>query len=179
MVPDGERADYACCPRSERVLHEILPQQFGVCAVDRRSLIHESLARSARPVKRPEPGEGRLAAAIASLDDVTMRGVLESAPDAIVVVDERGRIILVNAQTEILFGYSRNELLGNDIELLVPEGARESHRLHRDRYHAAAIRRPMGSGIELHGRRKDGRAFPVEISLSPVETSQGTLIASA
>ena len=107
------------------------------------------------------------------------RALLESAPDAMVIVDQSGTILIVNAQTEKLFGYPRDELLGKPVEELVPKRYRGRHHAHRDGYFRQPKARSMGSDLELLGLRRDGSEFPVEISLSPLETEEGILISSA
>jgi PAS domain S-box-containing protein len=108
----------------------------------------------------------------------TLHNLLESLPDAVAVIDDQGAIVLVNQQTERLFGYRRDELLGRSIELLVPERYRHAHVAQRQRYFSRPRSRPMGAGARLSGRRKDGTEFPVEISLSPLQTEQGVFATS-
>ncbi len=106
------------------------------------------------------------------------RHLLESAPDAMIIVDEKGRIAIANDQAEKMFGYSRDELVGAYIEKLLPAHARARHVGHRQQYAANPHVRPMGIDMELHGRRADGTEFPVEISLSPVKSSSGAFVSS-
>ena len=99
--------------------------------------------------------------------------LLESASQGIISIDRHGRIVLVNRRAEEMFGYTREELLGARIEILLPENRRAGHSKERDEYFARPRIRPMGIGMDLAGRRKDGGEFPVEVSLSNIETEEG------
>src|SRR5207249_4673095 len=107
--------------------------------------------------------------------EARFRGLLEAARDAIVGVGADGRIAMGNAQAERLFGYRRDELVGQPVEMLVPYGVRNVHPGHRDRYFADPEPRPMGAGMQLAARRRYGTEFPAEISLSALETEDGLL----
>ncbi|HEY5985241.1 MAG TPA: ATP-binding protein [Streptosporangiaceae bacterium] len=113
------------------------------------------------------------------LDDRVLVGILEAAPDAMVCVAADGRMVLVNAQTERTFGFPREQLVGQSVELLVPEADRAVHRRYRTRYVTHPSTRPMGIGMRLTGRRSDGTTFPAEISLSTADTSDGRLTIAA
>jgi PAS domain S-box-containing protein len=111
--------------------------------------------------------------------DGIFRQLLDAAPDAVVVVDTPGRIVFANTQTERLFDYAPGSLLGEAVEVLVPDSLRAQHIQQRTRYAEAPRTRPMGSGLELSGRKRDGTTFPIEISLSPVQTAGGKLISAS
>ena len=111
-----------------------------------------------------------------SFSDAVAWAVVENAPDGIVAVDDDGRIVVANDRVEALFGYDRAELLGQPVELLLPTALRAGHEAHRQRYEAEPHTRPMGEGLQLVGRHRDGSQLPVEISLSPVTTDEGRLV---
>jgi two-component system cell cycle sensor histidine kinase/response regulator CckA len=107
------------------------------------------------------------------------RELLESTPDAMVIVNEAGEIVLINSQTEKLFGYGREDLLGHSVERLIPARFQDRYLDHRAAYLSDPRVRPMGAGLELYAIRKDGQEFPVEISLSPLKTAEGVLVTAA
>ena len=142
--------------------------------------------------------EGRVAWIVHSVTDVTglvrrqeaarrhaevaeqhFRDLFELAPDPILITDASGTIVRLNRQAEEQFGYTREELISRSIDVLVPEHARDRHAAHRDHYFAQALTRPMGVGLELSARRKDGSDFPVEISLSPLEQPDGSILVTS
>ncbi len=108
----------------------------------------------------------------------TLPVLLDTAPDSIVVVNSDGHIVLANARVENMFGYSQEELLGQPIEILLPERFRKIHPQHHEGYFAAPHIRPMGTGLDLVGRRKDGSEFPVDVTLGPLKTEEGLLVIS-
>ncbi len=165
----------------------VIPRPGGKSAVDVEIRIASRnpngwmLAVIGRPVEEEkEPVEGTNEAHLAATPRVSVREagedrfreLLEAAPDAIIEVDKQGRIVLLNAVTEKLFGYSREELLGINVDSLIPAAASGRHAAHRAAYWSNPQTRPMGHGLTLVAVRKDGSEFPVEISLSPVKSGK-------
>lgn len=128
---------------------------------------------------RASTGEFKTAQRELAAGGERFRLVVEASPSGIIMVDRDGRIVLVNAQTERLFGYAREELLGQPVDLLVPDRAREGHAGQRAAFFAAPGTRPMGAGRDLFARRKDGSEFPVEIGLNPIQTEEGLMVLGA
>lgn len=150
-------------------------QEVEILEINRDITAQKRVEEELRAVNRDR------AARIAELQkaEQRFRALLESAPDAMVIVNGSGQIVLVNEQTEKQFGYRKVELLGNNVDMLVPERLRNRHPGHRSLYVSKRRVRPMGKGLELFGLRKTGEEFPVEISLSPIETAEGVLISSS
>jgi PAS domain S-box-containing protein len=138
----------------------------------------ESLSQAVRALEH-EVHERRRAEQELRESEVRMRGLLEAAPDAMVVVDATGTITEISAQVRKVFGYARNELIGQSVELLVPEAFRRDHARHRRGFSGDPRTRAMGEGLELHALRRDGTEFPVEISLSPVRSDEELLVMAA
>jgi PAS domain S-box-containing protein len=124
------------------------------------------------------PAEYEHALQLSAAADAKFRGLLEAAPDCVVIVTPEGTMQMVNRQTEVLFGYPREQLLGQPVEMLMPERFRGRHYTHRSNYAHDPHTRPMGIGLELFGRRKDGSEFPVEISLSPMNSEGEAVVIS-
>ena len=113
------------------------------------------------------------------LPENNMRALLNSAPDATVIVDEDGHIVFANMQVSVVFGYEPDALIGSAVEVLLPDRFRATHGAYRSAFVRSPQVRPMGSDLELFGRHQDGSEFPIEISLSPLRTDAGLLVSSA
>jgi PAS domain S-box-containing protein len=171
----AKQAKRASDPRTHRDARSAERSRPSACALGHaaRAPIVPS-GRAADPARRitlmPDVSAGVLE---------LFRALIDAMPDAIVVVDHSSTIVLVNVQTERLFGYTRDELLGKPVDILVPARSRNAHKGHRAAYFRTASVRPMGSDMGLYAARRDGQEFPVEISLSPLDSHTGTLVICA
>ena len=171
---EGLAADEA-----EAILEQLAGPKLSASSPPLSNKMLESSADGGKQREAHRPPTSPMSPAPA-LTAAALLGLLEAIPDALVIADAAGRIVLVNAQTELMFGYRRDELIGQPIELLVPAHLRDGHVARRDAYIADPHVRPMGQGLEpLTGLRKDGHEVPVEISLSPLRTPEGLLIVSS
>jgi len=182
LMPDEFRKQHEKYRKAYRKAPRARPMLSGLDLYGRRKDGSEFRAEIAlTPIKTKE---GILVASTvrevnaADESDAYFRTMLESAPDAMIIVDDRGKVAIVNARAEDMFGYGRDELLGHRVEMLLPERLRVDHKASRRTFTAAPEVRPMGPGLDLVGLRKDGSEFPVEISLSPVMTSSGAFVSS-
>jgi PAS domain S-box-containing protein len=147
-----------------------------------RALHADMIRNTLKPVPSPpsdQDGASTALSARAVAEVLLSSDLLEALPDAIVAVDREGTILQVNSQVQELFGYSRTDLIGKKVELLVPERSRSEHHHHRELFAAMPKIRRMGAGLDLHGRRRNGSEFPVEISLSPVPIGEEIIVLSA
>ncbi len=156
--------------KNGKIPHPIDPIQKVLCLKKKKL----KKVKNQKPVKARQPKAGGSRG-----QEALLRGLLEAAPDAMVIVGIDGKIMLVNAQAEGLFNYRREELIGKPIEALIPTRFRAHHPDHRNHYFHSPKSRPMGAGLDLYAQRKDGSEFPAEISLSPIETDYGRFAIAA
>ncbi len=182
LIPEAQRERHVRLRDAYADLPHARPLLSGLELSARRKNGEEFRAEIALTPVQTDDG-GLIASTIREIDIVSgseayFRTLLETAPDAMIIVDSQGAMTVVNSQTESMFGYTREELLGQHIEKLLPLRLHQIHRLHREGYIADPEVRPMGQGRELLGLRSNGEEFPVEISLSPVETEAGRFVSS-
>lgn len=176
-VPSGATLTLRWVRKDGRI---VWTEQRSVLLYDEMGIL-TGISGIVRDVTTQKTAEAEQAQALsqARAAEARFRGLLEAAPDAIVISDSHGRIVYVNQQAELLFGYARDALLGQSVEILIPERFRLQHVEHRATYAAAPRTRPMGVGLDLYGRHKDGHEIPLEISLSPLEVDGALLVIAA
>jgi len=155
---------------NQRLTHEVEQRKRAESILEDRVTERTARLRSANQQLEQEADARRMSEKATATSDRMFKRLVQSAPDAVVMADSDGRIVLTNKQTESLFGYDASEMLGHPVEMLIPDPVRQVHTAHRQEYIARPQLRPMGAGRDLHGSRKDGTLFPVSISLSPVES---------
>jgi len=172
----GERIDNFATSRRHKNGHRVFVSLslYPIRGDDGRILGIAKIARDISAHLRNQEEQAQTKSEL--LAERKYRQLIEHAPDAIIEVDAAGRILIANPRAEAIFGYSREELMGASVDLLLPSAARERHAGHRAGFAKANRTRPMGEGLELNAVRKDGSEFPVEISLSPIQTDNGTLV---
>lgn len=174
ITPDGHALGaLAVMDRNPRKLRP--EQEEALRALSRQVITQLELRRNTINIEKLL-GERTRAEQTLRESEQKFRGLIESAPDAIVIVNVEGKIDLVNARAEKMFGYTRNEMIGMTVDNLLPDSLRELHIAHRQSYIAAPHVRSMGADLNIIGRRRDGTDFPIEVSLSPMETGNGMLI---
>ncbi len=182
LIPDQQRAhhrklraEYQASPRGR-------PMVSGLELYGRRK--DGEVFRAEIALNPIETSEGLIVTSTirrideADISEAYFRMLLESAPDAMIIIDEQGKIAIANAQAEEMFGYGRHQMLGQPVEMLLPERLRDAHVGHRQGFATEPRLRPMGPGLDLVARRQDGSEFPVEISLSPVRSADGHFVSS-
>jgi PAS domain S-box-containing protein len=162
--------DDVCMDETGKTREELLTE---MSALRRRIAALETAAVEQRRIEQRLLKEALASDVALRKSEATARAVLESASEGILLINARGHITLVNGAAERMFGYDHDELMGQTLEVLLPDRIREMHREHRAGYFAGPRVRPMGTGLDLAGRRKDGTEFPVEISLSYVQAPEG------
>src|ERR1700733_15292791 len=166
---------YLWINKGDKILHDAATmERQGSSLVATNEQLEILMAEGRRDLSVREGAEKHLAQM-----EARYRGLLEAAPDAMVVVNQAGEIVLLNVQAEKRFGYRRDELIGQKVKNIIPEGFAERLIADNTRTAAEALAQQIGTGLELIGLRKDGSEFPIEIMLSPLESAEGTLVTAA